>query len=266
MNGLALCAGVGGLELGLRLAIGVDYRTVCYVEREAFSAATIVARMEDEALDRAPIWDDLTSFSGEAWRGSVDIITAGYPCQPFSVAGKQRAEADPRHLWPHVARIIREVEPEWVFLENVANHFRLGFNTVARELREMGYDVAAGVYSAAEVGAPHRRDRLFALAHASEFGQREPQHQTSAKSRGNSWQDTGGGGYELPTWPPSPSDEAGWKFILDHFPSLEPAVCKVPHGLAGRDDRLRAAGNGVVPMVAAVAFLSLMADLKEATQ
>lgn len=83
MNGLALCAGVGGLELGLRLAIGPSYRTVCFVEREAFAAATLVARMEDEALDQAPVWDDLTTFDGRPWCGVVDLVAAGFPCQPL---------------------------------------------------------------------------------------------------------------------------------------------------------------------------------------
>lgn len=76
MNGLALCAGVGGLELGLRIAIGDGFRTVCFVEREAYAAATLVARMEDQSLDRAPIWDDIATFDGAMWRGKVDLISA----------------------------------------------------------------------------------------------------------------------------------------------------------------------------------------------
>lgn len=114
--GLSLCAGAGGLDLGLAIACP-RYRTVGYVERDAFAASIIVARMEDAALDHAPLWDDIASFDGRPWRGAVDIVTAGYPCQPFSVAGKRRGADDPRHLWPHVARIIDEVEPPFVFLE-----------------------------------------------------------------------------------------------------------------------------------------------------
>jgi len=163
LDGISLCAGAGGLDLGLHIACP-GYRTVGYVEREAFAAATLVARMEDKALDPAPVWDDLTTFDGRPWRGLVDILTAGYPCQPFSVAGRRLGEADPRHLWPHVARIIRECDPPIVFLENVANHLRLGFPEVARELVGMGYVLAAGLFTAAEVGAPHRRERLFILA------------------------------------------------------------------------------------------------------
>ena len=119
MNGLALCSGGGGLELGIELALGERYRTVGYVERDAYAAATLVARMEDKALGAAPIWDDLFTFDPHPWRGKVDLVTAGFPCQPFSVAGKQRAEEDERHLFPRIAEIIREVGPRFVFLENV---------------------------------------------------------------------------------------------------------------------------------------------------
>ncbi|MFN3314831.1 MAG: DNA cytosine methyltransferase [Hyphomonas sp.] len=120
--------------------------------------------MEDASLDQAVVWDDVGTFDGRPWCGAVDIVTAGYPCQPFSVAGKRRGADDPRHLWPHVARIIGEVEPPFVFLENVAHHLRLGFPEVASGLVGMGYKLAAGLFTAAEVGAPHKRERLFILA------------------------------------------------------------------------------------------------------
>jgi DNA (cytosine-5)-methyltransferase 1 len=169
MNGMALCAGVGGLELGLHLLTD-DYRTVGYVEREAYPAATLVARMADASLDQAPIWDDVATFDGRPWRGVVDCITAGYPCQPFSTAGKRGGENDERHLWPHIRRIVGEVSPELVILENVPGHVTLGFDVVRSELQRMGYRVAAGLFSAAEVGAPHERLRLFVVAHRSAGG------------------------------------------------------------------------------------------------
>ncbi|AUH33114.1 DNA cytosine methyltransferase [Paracoccus tegillarcae] len=161
--GLSLCSGAGGIDLGLTLALP-GYRTVGHVERETYAAATLVARMADKALDQAIVWDDIATFDGKPWCGAVDIVSAGYPCQPFSVAGKRRGAEDPRHLWPHVARIIGEVEPPFVFLENVAHHLRLGFPEVAGGLVALGYRLAAGLFTAAEVGAPHRRERLFILA------------------------------------------------------------------------------------------------------
>lgn len=166
--GLSLCAGTGGLDLGLHLAMP-EYRTICYVERESYAASTLVARMEDAALDQAPIWDDVTNFNGKAWRGVVDIVHGGYPCQPFSVAGRKLGDKDPRHLWPHIARIVREIKPPVCFFENVGGHLRLGFEQVHDDLQRMGYRVKAGLFTAAEVGAPHKRERLFILAYREGF-------------------------------------------------------------------------------------------------
>ena len=102
---LSLCSGGGGLDLGLELALG-SVSTVCWVEWEAFAIEYLAARMEEGCLAPAPLWTDLRTFDGKPWRGVVDTLTAGYPCQPFSTAGKRRGEDDPRHLWPHVRRIV----------------------------------------------------------------------------------------------------------------------------------------------------------------
>lgn len=168
---LSLCAGVGGLDLGLRVA-QPNARTVCFVEIEAYAAAILATRMEQDALDQAPIWTDLRTFDGTPWRGLVDCITAGYPCQPFSVAGKQLGDKDPRHLWPDVFRVVREIDPPLCFFENVPGHLRLGFQQVHDDLRSLGYRVKAGLFTAEEVGASHKRERLFILAYReSVFGQ-----------------------------------------------------------------------------------------------
>jgi len=164
LNILSLCAGVGGLDLGIRLA-QPNARTVCYVEIEAFACEILAMRMEDKTMDEAPVWTDLRSFNGKPWRGIVDCITAGYPCQPFSVAGKQKGKDDPRHLWPDVYRIVREVQPRLCFFENVPGHLRLGFEQVHDDLQRLGYRVKAGLFSAEEVGASHKRERLFILAY-----------------------------------------------------------------------------------------------------
>lgn len=163
-NGLSLCAGAGGLDLGLQLA-EPGFETRCYVESDEYPVDQLVAAQRAGYMAPAPIWDDVKTFDGRPWRGLIDTILAGYPCQPFSAAGKRLGEDDERHLWPDVARIIREVGPRWVFLENVAGHISLGLETVLRELREMGFDVAAQPFSAAEVGAPHERLRIFIVAY-----------------------------------------------------------------------------------------------------
>lgn len=172
MNGMALCSGAGGLELGLHILLE-GYRCVAYVESDAYAAAVVVARMEEQALDPAPIWDDLKTFCGEPWRGAVDILTAGYPCQPFSIAGSKLGEEDPRHLWPFVRRAIEQVSPEIVILENVPHHLQLGFESVLSDLQRLGYAVEAGLFSAEEVGAPHERVRLFVMAVRESGGRAE---------------------------------------------------------------------------------------------
>lgn len=165
-NGLSLCAGGGGLDLGLMLA-EPGFHTRCFVEWEEYPRATIIAAQRAGYFAPAPIWDDLTTFDAKPFAGAIDTLLAGYPCQPFSQAGKRLGADDPRHLWPHVSRIIRELGDglRWVFLENVAGHITLGAETVLRELWEMGWTPAAGAFSAAETGAPHERLRWFCVAH-----------------------------------------------------------------------------------------------------
>ena len=162
MNGLALCTGGGGLEAALHI-VSSRYRAICAVERQAYAAAAFVDWMEKTKMGACPVWDDVTTFDPEPWCGLVDIITAGYPCQPFSYAGKGLGENDPRHLWPFIYRHICALMPPLVFCENVAAHLTRGFDTVKGNLERIGYTVAAGIFSAAEVGAPHLRERLFIL-------------------------------------------------------------------------------------------------------
>lgn len=172
-----LCSGSGMLGLAVKLALGGQLRTVAYVEREAYAAAALVARMADAALDQAPVWDDVTAICEPGFREIVEglrplVLTAGYPCQPFSLAGKRLGANDPRHLWPFIDGFIGQVKPECVFLENVPGHLGLGFGRVRRDLEGRGYRVAAGLFSALEVGASHKRERLFILALADTNGDR----------------------------------------------------------------------------------------------
>lgn len=173
-NIISFCTGYGGLEMGLHRVIP-NLRTVCYVEIEAFACANLVAKIEQGKMDAAPIWTDIATFDGEPFQGKVHGIIGGYPCQPFSNAGKRQGKKDPRHLWPYIEEHIRTIRPVWCFFENVGGHLTLGFKEVAQSLRDLGYKVEAGLFTASEVGAPHKRERLFILAYTeSERPLREP--------------------------------------------------------------------------------------------
>ena len=312
---LSLCSGAGGLELGIKLAVP-DSRAVCYVEGEAYAASILAARMEDATMDAAPVWSDVKSFDPTPWRGCVDIVTAGYPCQPFSIAGRKQAEADPRHLWPFIRDIVRAVEPRLCFFENVSHHLRLGFEQVHDDLRSMGFGVAAGLFTAEEVGASHKRERLFilahaegagawldqsrlserfsgdgaALAHAPRIGERRTAGHVSGPDAGShrpgaqlpdgasenmAHADSAGlEGYAgdeppqdaadfivlsgIPLWPPCPGEYDAWGSVPD---ALKPSLHRMADGMAHRVDRIRACGNGVVPLAAAYAFCTLAASL-----
>ena len=159
---LSLCAGYGGIELGLE-RLGLRLRTVAYVEREGFATANLAAKIEAGELAKAPIHTDVKTFPYEIFRGLVDVMLAGYPCQPFSSAGKRKGEDDPRHLWPHIADGIVACRPSAVFFENVQGHVTLGLRDVLHDLGRMGYRTTWGLFSAAEVGAPHQRKRVYIL-------------------------------------------------------------------------------------------------------
>ena len=153
---VSLCAGYGGIDLGLKRAIP-NLRTIAFSEIEGFACANLVAKMEAGCLDAAPIWTDVKTFPWEEFRGKVDILSGGYPCQPFSAAGKRLGKDDPRHLWPWIADGIRVCRPAVCFFENVEGHISLGLREVVGELQSLGYQTAWGIFSAAEVGAPHQR-------------------------------------------------------------------------------------------------------------
>lgn len=165
LNILSLCSGVAGIELGLRIA-SPGSRVVAYCERDPFAASVLLARMEDETLEPAPIWcGDLELLDWSRFRGVVDVVTAGFPCQPWSAAGKGEGLDDERWLWPAIAKCIRDVGPSVVFLENVPGLASGGgLGHVLGDLASRGYDAEWGVFGAWEIGAPHKRDRLFILA------------------------------------------------------------------------------------------------------
>ncbi len=164
LNIISLCTGGGGLDLGVELAIR-DARPVVLVEREAFSVTHLVQAMEQGCMAPAPVWSDVQTFNGRPWRGVVDGVIGGIPCQPHSVAGKRLGEDDERDLWSDARRIIVQSGAWFALIENVQGMLSTGgAERVWRDLRRLGFDGEIGLFTSAEVGAPHERARVFILA------------------------------------------------------------------------------------------------------
>lgn len=266
---LSLFTGGGGGIWGSKL---LDWETVGYVEIDEYCQKIISQRIADEIFDRAPIFSDIRAFISEgyaeSYQGLVDVITAGFPCQPFSVAGKRKGRNDERNMWPETIRCIRAVRPKWCLLENVPGLLcKHGyFGTILRDLAESGYDARWDRFSAAEQGAPHRRQRLWILAHtmhsgrSPEFGQQQEERAeiSNTGSKGNV-ADTECG--RLPRRGNETRDleEAGASSALERcgWWTSEPNVGRVVNGMANRCDRIRALGNGQVPAVVRAAWENL---------
>jgi DNA (cytosine-5)-methyltransferase 1 len=276
MRELALFAGAGGGLLGSHL---LGWRTVCAVEIEPYCRRVLMQRQNDGMLEPFPIWDDVRTFNGHAWRGLVDVVSGGFPCQPFSAAGKNLGIDDPRNMWPDTIRVIREVGPRFCFLENVPNLLAHEyFGTILGELVESGYCVRWDCIAASAVGAPHRRDRLWIVADA------EPSERRALVAGGNHenrndtrWpQETGGlepgctavahaerergrGRHDQreDAIHVDPRGEAGRAGCYGGWWAVEPELGRVADGVAHRVDRLGAIGNGQVPAVVRAAWETL---------
>ena len=299
MKELSLFSGAGGGVLGTQL---LGWETIGYVEYNEYCQRVIRQRIEDGCLDNAPIFSDVNAFISEgyadAYKGMVGVISAGFPCQPFSVAGKRGAEDDPRNCWPQTLDIIRRVRPRYCLLENVGgllSRKHRYFETILKDLAESGYDAWWKVISAAEVGGPHKRDRLWIVAHSNSsrklqsegseqdkwrrfsyssqalaaahpgyVGQKEKvrsRRYTSEPSSEDATDTSSSGleGWELPIGEEEAYTTTGSTCWWD----TEPRVGRVAHGMAHRVDRLKALGNGQVPAVAATAFKVFEPDVGE---
>jgi len=207
---IGLCAGYGGIELGLGRVIR-NLRTVALCEIEGFAIANLVAKMESGLMDPAPVWPDLKTFPWGAFRDRVDILTSGYPCQPFSAAGKRLGGEDPRHLWPFISSGIRILRPRVCFFENVEGHITQGLHYVLSDLGGLGYRTTWGLFSAAEVGAPHQRKRVFILAHRCESGLEGMLHHIAAQGRQDEGRSVAGcGEHRGDAWPSRPGEQQYW--------------------------------------------------------
>jgi site-specific DNA-cytosine methylase len=200
LTSISIGPGIRGIERGVERVTRLRY--LAYVEIEAFIIENLVAQMEFGVLDPAVIWSDAKTCNWEIFRGIVDVIFAGYPCQPFSTAGQRKGVLDPRHLYPYIERAIRIIRPRICFFENVRGHVTCGLAEVIASLEGLGYRVHWGIYSAEETGATHKRERVFilAVANAESTGERGGKgdiHQTDGRQNGELQQFINGSGSEL---------------------------------------------------------------------
>jgi DNA (cytosine-5)-methyltransferase 1 len=326
MNELALFAGAGGGILGGHL---LGWRTVCAVEWEQYPASVLCARQNDGLLPPFPIWDDVQTFDGNPWRGIVDVISGGFPCQDISAAGKGAGiDGERSGMWGQMARIIHEVRPKYVFVENSPMLTSRGLGRVLGDLASMGFDAKWGVLGAADIGANHQRDRIWIVGkmgntnhnghsaskirksieqgsntskaeqnQASQFERSSEQYAQMAYPRCQLWSEGNSGTVdtqeEIGTSSPifNQSGGQGCRKIKipnsssirpqgqrkheqsinstksrkrktielvygssSNFWAIEPNVGRVANGMADRVDRLKAIGNGQVPLCAATAW------------
>jgi DNA (cytosine-5)-methyltransferase 1 len=304
VNELALFAGSGGGILGGHL---LGWRTIAAVEIEDYPRRVLLQRQADGFLPRFPIWDDICTFDGHPWRGKVDVVSGGFPCQDISAAGKgDGLDGERSGLWTHMARVVSEVRPPFVFVENSPMLTTRGGTRVIADLTQMGYDTKWTVMGAADIGAPHQRDRMWIVSRQREFlshpqhhrdGRREQQQESPTQetrfvanpsSFGGKTRlaDTQGGQERYtdqsqhssanlanPTHSRDVWREWELGFTQQEYNSggsqidgsrewwsVEPSLGRVANGVAHRVDRLKAIGNGQVPLCAASAWRLLTKD------
>jgi DNA (cytosine-5)-methyltransferase 1 len=268
MNELALFAGAGGGILGGKL---LGWRTVCAVEWEPYPASVLLARQNDGILPPFPIWDDVQTFDGRPWRGIVDVVSGGFPCQDISVAGGGKGiEGERSGMWREMARIIHEIRPKFAFVENSPMLTSRGLGVVLGDLASMGFDAKWGVLGAADIGANHQRDRIWIvgtnMAYAkkllgdgsnnnAKIGlERKTQSKFGNYCRSKNMGNTKSTGFSSclegqgqgQSWRASIGSAQWWQ--------IEPPLDRVVDGMADRVDRLKAIGNGQVPLCAATAW------------
>jgi len=290
MNELALFAGAGGGIIGGKL---LGWRTVCAVEWGEYPASALCARQNDGVLPPFPIWDDVQTFDGKPWRGIVDVVSGGFPCQDISVAGKGAGITGERSgMWTHMARIIGEVRPRFAFVENSPALITRGLGVVLSDLAALGYDSRWGVLGASDVGANHQRDRLWIVANSrvNRCGIRQDEHISELRFKTSPHAGTDGkegslaDSDSLRELQPQGGERnkrrrtcncrevcntecaglEGFRIDAGQSPftelgdsswwEVEPDVDRVAHGVAARVDRLKAIGNGQVPLCAATAW------------
>jgi DNA (cytosine-5)-methyltransferase 1 len=227
MNELALFAGAGGGILGGHL---LGWRTVAAVEIEDYPRRVLLQRQADGFLPRFPIWDDVRTFDGKPWAGKINVISGGFPCQDISAAGKgDGLEGERSGLWKEMFRIICEVRPNFVFVENSPNLTTRGLGVILGNLASVGFNARWGVLGAGDIGAKHQRDRIWIVAYTNDTDRRRECGRLRSIQKCNQTGDS-------------------------YSPFNQPEPLRMVNGVANRVDRLRAIGNGQVPICAATAW------------
>jgi len=265
LNELALFAGSGGGILGGKL---LGWNTRCAVEINPYARSVLLARQRDGQLERFPIWDDIKTFDGRPWQGYIDVVSGGFPCQDISTAGRGAGIEGARSgLWKHMARIIGEVQPSYVLVENSPVLVTKGLDVVLADLASMGFNAEWGVIGAWQAGAPHKRNRIWIVAYSKSmhrwderknFRDGKKRHSRTILNEDNqNTRNVANTNCERcvgreskiglqPTNNISTSNPQWW--------DIEPDVGRVADGVASRVDRLKCIGNGQVPAVVKLAW------------
>ena len=266
---LDLFSGIGGFSLGLETAGLAETVAFCDIENYC-------QKVLNKHWPHVPIFSDIKELNYETLRAkginNIDIITGGYPCQPFSVAGRKKGEQDPRHLWPEYFRLVKELRPTWVIGENVSGHIKQGLDTVLENLESEGYSTRTFSISASSIGANHKRERVWILAHSgrslregTELG-KENENEIGKENanqfeRSSSTSQSNVANSERERLQRSEQYETHTRETSTQFPTaeqieatglhwaIEPDVGRVAHGIPNRMDRLKSLGNSLVPQI-----------------
>ncbi len=275
MNVLDLFSGIGGFSLGLERA---GMKTVAFCEIDQYCRKIL-----NKHWPEVPIYEDIRTLNAERLQKdgipTIDVICGGFPCQPFSVAGKQKGKDDNRYLWPEMLRVIAETKPTYIIGENVAGIVNMALEQVSVDLENQGYEVQTLIIPACAANAPHRRDRVWILGYAEHHGQftaengrKQPQSQiTTGTNQKREFARTGGlsgdvadtnsaGRKEFNASPLTNREGYSRGGIVEarSYWEAEPSVGRVVDGLSGRVDRIKALGNAVVPQIPEIIGRAIM--------
>ena len=220
---LDLFSGIGGFALAAKWA---GFRTITFCEWDKFCQKVLRKNFPD-----VPIFGDIRELDGTKYKG-VELLTGGFPCQPFSIAGKQKGKDDDRYLWPEMLRIISEAQPTWIIGENVAGIVNMALDQVLIDLEAQGYAAWPFIIPACAVGAPHRRDRVWILAYSN-----------SNRLQGREWRMQ-----EIEKPNKTMLSSASYEHAWNNVPT--PYFCRASDGIPHRVDRVRSLGNAIVPQLA----------------